>query len=578
MLSRILSCLLLLLALREGGLAALPPYSEAALQAWWKTKTSPIDFTAEAAKLKSALETTQTEGAADLSGTVAQPNFQGWLDLACWINLFPAQSENFLTTEDGRKAFTRIGSDTPLRQLFLANLSAFDDAPKALEIYCRIAHTEPANFKRLPQLALAFALVWDQPFPKEWPHIYVDPAKLPVGDSDPVARFQAYCKIAQGLTIKPGEVRTFLIDPARLSARDLMFVVDTPLDFKELNYILQVKLNDPARLNELFQQVPYDTARMNRGELRWQHESYRLLDIGTKGGICADQAYFVAMAGKAQGIPTVLLFGQGTTGGHAWVGYEGGPGKWSLNVARYREGNYTSGRTYDPQTWNRLTDAQLAFLTREPANAASALRGRLLMHWALINKTADSYPALLGLARQAWPRSFDVWELQARCLDERKMPLASQVAFWDHWCDTFKEDRDMRFRGQSALLKLYETNANPAAADKLRNQMLAESQHTRFDLAIRLAAAPVFDAINANQWPEAQKAFLVILQKRAREADGNLFYNLVQPFIEQALQTGQKEIANAAYRTARPMFQVVPLSTLAVDFKALETSLQATGK
>ena len=133
----------------------------------------------------------------------------------------------------------------------------------------------------------------------------------------------------------------------------------------------------------------------------------------------------------------------------------------------------------------------------------------------------------------------------------------------------------MRFRGQSALLKLFETTANPVAAEKLRALMISESQHTRFDLAIRLAAAPIFDLINANQWPQAQQAFLDLLKKRAKETDGNLFYNLVQPFIEQAIQAGQREIATAALNTAKPLFQIIPLSTLAVDFKALEAGVQA---
>jgi hypothetical protein len=566
--------LVFLLTMRFSAWAALPAYSESAAQAWWSSRPAQVDYPAEAAKLKAALLATQLEGTADLAGTVSHAKFQGWLELACWLNLYPREpGETFLTSADGRAAFTRVGSETALRQLFLAHLSSFDNAGKALEIFCRIAHAEPMNFRRLPQLALAFALVWDQPFPAEWPHRYVNPKKVPLGDSDPVARFQAYCKIAQGLTIRPGEVRTFLIDPARLATRDLMFVVDTPLDFKEVNYILQVKLNDPSRLNDLFPQVTYDAPRMNRGELQWPHDSYRLIDIGKKGGICADQAYFVAMAGKAQGIPTVLLFGQGTTGGHAWVGYEGAPGNWTLNVARYKEGNYTSGRTYDPQTWRSLTDSQLAFLTREPTNSASALKGRLLMHWAQMHKLEDWYPAMLGLSRTAWLRSFDIWELQAQCLEDRKMAEPSRVAFWERWNDTFREDRDMRFRGQSALLKIYEANSNTPAATKLRAQMMQESQHTRFDLAIRLASAPVFDLVNAKKWPEAHLAFLDLLKRQAREAEGNLFYNLVQPYVEQALEAGQKELASTAYRTAKPLFKIVPLSTLAVDFKALETEL-----
>ena len=134
------------------------------------------------------------------------------------------------------------------------------------------------------------------------------------------------------------------------------------------------------------------------------------------------------MAGKAQGIPTIMLQGQGTTGGHAWVGYMGSPGKWSLDVARYREGKYASGVTWDPQTWRRITDSQLVLLNREPNTTNAALKGRLLARWALMNKSAENYPRLLGIAREAWPHSFDIWQLQAACLEERNLPPPSRKA------------------------------------------------------------------------------------------------------------------------------------------------------
>ncbi len=556
------------------GLAALPVYNTAALQGWWASHGITTDYPAEAAKLQSALQAAQEAGAEDVRATVNGINFQGWVELAAWLHLFPGAAENsFLNSAEGRATFARVGANVNLRQQFLTNLSAFDDAGRAVEIYCRIAHAAPEACQRWPQLAAAFAFVWDQPFPAEWPHAFVDAKKLPRGDSDPVARFQALCQLGPGVTIKPGEVRKFLIDPAKLSARDLMFVVDTPLEFKELNYVLQIKLSDPTRLNDLFPQVPYDAARMSRGELLWPHESYRLIDIGKQGGICADQAYFVAMAGKAQGLPTVLLFGQGTTGGHAWVGYQGRPGQWTLNVARYREGNYTSGRTYDPQTWRTITDTQLAFLTQDPVTPATALRGRLLMHWAQQNHAAASYPVLLGLARSAWPHSFDIWELQAQCLADRQMPALACQGFWEHWTETFRDDRDLRFRGQSELLKLHEANGNPAAATALRTQMMAENKHARFDLAISLAAAPVFALVQANHWPEAQQIFLTVLKGSGKEAGGSLFYNLVQSYVEQAVQAGQKELARTAWQRAKPLFNAPPLSTLAVDFKTLEASL-----
>src|SRR5690349_8136024 len=117
-----------------------------------------------------------------------------------------------------------------------------------------------------------------------------------------------------------------------------------------------------------------------------------------EGRICADQAFFVSETGKAQGIPTLLFLGQGSSGGHAWVGYMGEAGKWNLEVARYREQNFVAGSAWDPHTWRRVTDAQIRFLFKEPATGANVLRGRLLMRWALLNKTAEFYPRLLGIA------------------------------------------------------------------------------------------------------------------------------------------------------------------------------------
>ena len=261
--------------------AALPAFSEAGLQAWWKSRPDTVDFVGEATKLKASLQEAQNAPGVDLNQLSQQPDFLGWLDLASWLSLYPKDpAAEFLGTSEGRAAFASVGANSLLRKSFLSNLSSFDEATKACEILCRIVHIEPTYAKALPQAVVAVALVWDQPFPEKWPHVWAKKADLPIGDSDPVKRFHVFCQINEGVEISPGVKRKLLIDPTRLTARDLMFVIDTPVDFKELNYILQVKLNDPRRLNDLFQQVPYDTARMNRDDLMWPHGSYRLIDIG----------------------------------------------------------------------------------------------------------------------------------------------------------------------------------------------------------------------------------------------------------------------------------------------------------
>jgi hypothetical protein len=568
-------CAWLVMSFGGAAIFALPAFTEAGLQAWWKSRPSKVDYAEEATRLKSLLGEAQNAQGVDLNQLSQHPDFLGWLDLACWLDLYPkSPGADFLGSPEGRAAFSAVGANSALRKLFLGNVSVFDDATKACEILCRIVHSEPAHAKILPQAAVAMALVWDQPFPEKWPHLWARKTDLPIGDSDPVKRFHAFCQIHQGVEISPGVRRKFLVDATRLTVRDLMFVIDTPLDFKELNYIIQVKLTDPRRLSDLFQQVHYDATRMNREDLMWPHGSYRLIDIGKKGGICADQAYFVSMAGKAQGIPSVVFMGQGSSGGHAWVGYMGAPGKWTLNVAKYKEGHFTSGSTWDPQTWRRITDAQLAFMTGEPGNSPAALRGRLLSRWAVMNRSSELYPRLLGIARTAWLRNIDIWELQAACLEERNIPTESRRVFWEKWIASFKEDQDMRFRGQTALLKLYESIPDLKAAEELRNEIVNENKHGRFDLAISLSAAPVLDLVAAGKWNEAGQSCEKLLRQSKSKANGSLFYNLVQPFIERAVQADQIALARTILDLAKPLFEIVPLSTLAVDFKTLEGLLK----
>lgn len=557
--------------------AQLPAFSESAATAWWKSRPEQADYLAEAESISNKLLAIQSANGVDLQQISQAPDFLGWLEIASWLNLYPkASGGEFLGNPKGRQAFAETGQNTALRRMFLAHLSPYDDASKACEILCRIQEAEPALLKKLPQAAVALALVWDQPFPTAWPHLWVRKENLPLGDRDPVERFRLFCKLQSGVEVNPGMMRKLLIDAARLTARELMFVIDVPLEVKEIGYILQVNLKDPRRLNDLFPQVPYDTARMSRDDLMWPHGAYKLIEIGKKGGVCADQAYFVTMAGKAQGIPSVLLMGQGTSGGHAWVGYMGSPGSWTLNVARYANGHFKTGTTWDPQTWRRISETQLGFLTGESTKPAIMLRAQLLTQWALKNKDHAFYPRLLGIARMAAPRNLDIWELQADCLAERSHSLESQRAFWEQWAATFKMDPDMRFRGQKALLKLFEINKDLKSADALRAQIITENKQRRFDLAISLAAAPILEMADKGNWEQGLPSCLAILAQHKFKADGTLFYNLVQPFVEQSVQAGHTEAARTVLNRARPLFEINANSTFAVDFKALENMIKQT--
>jgi hypothetical protein len=551
------------------GAAPLGDWSEAAAQQWWKSRPPDVQWPQESETMKQSLR--EMQAAMGLEKAVVAPAFLGWLELGLWLSLAgdgkSTEAAQWLATPEGSKAFAGAGQDVPLRRLFLGSLSPFDDGPKAAQILCRIRQAHPAAVQKLPQAAVAFAIVWDQPFPAGWPHMWTRQNACALGDSDPVRRFEWFFSAYQK--------KRFLLDPSKLTVRDLIYVVDTPLELGELEYVLQVNLKDPRRLDELFQQVPYDMGRMQRGELQWPHGSYKLIEVGKKGGICADQAFFVEQTGKSQGIPTILLTGQGVTGGHAWVGYMGESARWTMDVARYKSERYVAGAAWEPQTWRRVTDAQLRFLFKEPATGPAVLRSRMLMLWAQINEDAAFQPRLLGLARAAWPRNLDIWEMQAACLERRSMSFEQKQAVLRQWIVRFNEDPDMRFQGQTRLLQLYESTGNAPLADALRKEIIAENRSGRFDLALKLAAAPAIEAAQAGKWDAAEKVFEKVMAQFRQKAGGELFYSLVQPVIDAMAQHGEMPRAKRLFSSVRNLFQTPEGSTLDVDIRQMEQLLQA---
>ncbi len=213
---------------------------------------------------------------------------------------------------------------------------------------------------RYKKLAVAMAVVGDKAPPEGWPHPYVKRDAIPVGDDDPATRFGFFVDSHRG--------GKWLLDPRELSVRELCFVVDTIVELRELQYAQQVDISTPRKLENLYFAVKYDNGRIQQQRYQWPHGSYRLIDVGKKGGICADQAYFVSHAGKAKGVPTVVFMGQGLSGTHAWVGFLQRPGLWEFEAARcpWRE---VPGRC-------RLRSADMETRDRRPASGRNQRHGQ----------------------------------------------------------------------------------------------------------------------------------------------------------------------------------------------------------
>ena len=538
-------------------------WSESTLADWWREHSTAEQVVSGTKDLLATLQSAQQQHGLDRA--LANKHFLGWLKHLAWVTLFPSDysSQDFFSRPVNFTAFRSLSSRKFLPGLVVSSMSCRDDPTEVLKILCEIETAHPKDLDEYSKLAIAFALVWDQPFPSFWPHPRVASENIPRGDGNVTTRF--------GFMVDAMRNSRLVMDPRHLSVRELTFTVDTPVELRELAYVRQIKLRSSKKLEQLYSMVPYDHARIQNETYTWPHGAYRLIEIGSrKGGICMDQAYFVAHAGKSMGIPTVLFMGQGRSGDHAWVGFLTDRGQWTLDAARWQGENYPVGLAFDPQTWRRISDQQMDYSIKGEGNSPAVARGRLILAWAALNNKHPSYPEILHAAAAAMPRAFEPWELEAEWLEKQQPDLPLHRGFWERWIANFSGEREMKAKGQLALLRILRKLGKNPAAERIGKQIIAENRSKRFDLGIAVAADAIFDKQHSGQWQEAGKEYTQVMQRFGGKAGGHLFYNLVQPYVQACLSEGQPAYARTALETAGSILKPEPNSILANDLKKLQ--------
>jgi len=552
---------------KKGGAPDLPAWSVEMQRVWWEKHNSPESWTTQAAELRATLVTMQR-----LRGTkwaMRSTDFRRWLGHTWWLSLFPAdvnESPVFARPEI-RAAYKTLALDPELPWRFLAALRAEDDATAALGILCELAASDLAAVRAYPNLAIATAVVWDQPLPDAWPHSFVERRNVPLGRESMVDRFRFW--------IRAHRAGMLVTDPRKLSVNDLCFVINNPLEFAELQYGQRFRLKTPDQLWDLYNAVEYDYDRVEKEAAPgWQSGAYRLNAIWDQGGICADQAYLAASVFQAKGVPSILFLGQGSSGGHAWVGYRKTDGNWVLDVARYRNQNYPVGQAYHPQTRQRISDAELESFARNLDKSGDWDRARIFLGWARMNPKQPFYAELVSGARKLLPDLPETWELEERWCQENRMDPKRQAAFYERWIKHFEKQPAMRFRGQKGLYKLYQQAGAKREADALKKQMLEETRVKRFDLGIHLASEEIFALIERRNWPEARAEFERTMSTFRQNAGGHLFYSLLQPYVVACLEDRQTRFARDAMQHAR-RFDMSRTTILSNDIRRLDERVKA---
>ncbi len=534
---------------------------------WWSGHLDPSGWPAEQESIR-----TQLRSIHERLGTAkafTNRHFVGWLRHLKWLSLFPDEPRDgsFFAKPDAARSFAAVAMEDDVFTLFHDHLSPHDDHSRAAEVLCRIYAAHPKDVREYPSLAVAMALVFDQPFPKGWPHAFVDPDNVPANNTPPEDRF--------AFIVKSAREEKLMLDPKRLTPAELKFVIDTPVPLDELAHLQKIKLRSPRALEDLFTLIPYAQSRLGNSDYLWPHGKYHVFTIQKKGGLCVDQAYYTAHTAKAKGIPSIVFLGQGVSGAHAWLGYVERYGDWAFDLAKFRQERYPVGRAYDPQTWRKLTDSECEFLDSHQVSSTARAKARNLMSWAELNPDAEFTGALYQLARREAPAYVWAWEAGAKHLADTGAPLEDRLEFWIDWIKAFERQKDLAFRGRKRHLALLEEAGKQSQFEQEIDKLIRENRAKRFDLVIEVAAEQILVKIDAGNWEAARESFLKSMVRLRSKAGGELFYRLVEPYVTLCLEAGRTDLAREAMVQAGKSFEARPGSILHRDLRELSALVNA---
>ena len=541
---------------------ALPSWSSNAEKAWWAKNPSPDLWPQAADALQAQLEASYKQNGVRAFSDV---DFQGWLDHLEWIRL-GLDCPDVLAGPDHLKTFIALGQDEAVSHLFVEKLDPLDVKKEALKNLLRLAEANGSDLHEYAALGVAYSLVFDQPFPRDWPHGQVDQAAVPIGDLDIVQRFHFY--------VQSNRDKKLDLDLTRLSFENLKFLVDSQVTLSELEYAQKNRISYSTFVDAFFA-IQYDNARIGNAAsvYDWPYPSYQLEDIEKKGGICIDQAYYAETLGKGRGIPTIMFTGYGMDGAHAWFGYLSNSGKWELDCGRYETQDFPKGFAVDPQTWQHIDDSVLQNLFKNGAKNPSYQPAMTALAWAHLHESDASYARILDDAHSIMPEWSGTWRLQAELVD-KSGDLDKKKTFYQDWISQFGNYPEMKVEGQKRLY-LALKSANDPDADGLLKDIIIQNRSEGFDLGIGAGADEMNEKLKAQDWDGARLVYERTIRDFGQEGGLTLYGKIVYPYITACLQNDKIDLASRAIGFTEDRMTIDLQSQVGQDFTELKNKVTA---
>ncbi len=487
-------------------------------------------------------------------GSVADADYAAWLRLRWWLDQIERIPEDH--PSGAPEALAPLVADRPLTNLLFLHLHADDNMPEVLTILQKIRQQDPAAFQEFRALAVAVAIVFDQPPPNDWPHRQVKNLKL---DGSPPERRFAFWVEAQRANLLKTDLR-------KLPPDELKFVVDCLLEESERKWAQQNVKEARPNFAFVFNQITYDNERIRKKQYEWPHDApYKLEELKKRGGICVDQAVYASMSGKALGIPTIFFRGLGRRGGHAWFGYNRGD-SWDMDAGRFERDNYSVGTARDPQTWRDATDHEVLYLSqgfRDKPQFLTAMRelyvARLLAKKGRFNDAlAAAEAAIAGV-----PSSEEAWSAKASILREKPDYIAlrshAEAAVANFTGSSFT---DLRVKYLKTLAECWRDFGRSTEAETIEKKILSENRFKRIDLSIDQGLEQVKAACANEDWEVALKHYRQLIRELGPLNPGMTIAELTRPFLMRLIESKRFDIARKAVAETKAAFNLKGTTSL----------------
>jgi len=541
---------------------ALPSWNDNVQKAWWAKNPTPDLWPQASDALRAQLEAAYKQNGVR---AFSDPDFQGWLEHLEWIRL-GLDCPDVLAGADPLKTFIALGQDEAVSHLFVQKLDPLDVKREALKNLLRLAGANSADLHEYAALGVAYSLVFDQPFPKDWPHRQVDHAAVPIGDLDIVQRFHFY--------VQSNRDKKLDLDLTRLGFENLKFLVDSEVKVSELEYAQKNRV-PYSHFADAFFAIQYDNNRIGNAAAvyNWPYPSYTLADIEKNGGICIDQAYYAETIGKGRGIPTIRFTGYGMDGAHAWFGYLSNSGKWELDCGRYENQDFPKGFAVDPQTWRPIDDSVLENLFKNGAKNPGYQPAMTALAWAHLHENDASYAHILDDARSIMPEWSGTWRSQAALVDKGG-DLDKIKAFYQDWIGQFGNYPEMKVEGQKRLYLALKA-ANDPDADGLLKDIILQNRSEGFDLGIGAGADAMNEKLKAQDWDGARLVYERTIRDFGQEGGLTLYSKIVYPYVTACLQNDKVDLADRAIAFTEDRMTIDLQSQVGQNFTELKNEVTA---